>query len=129
MRPEWVNQLWFQVYSIYQDNPNGFRLTDAEIQQLQEDNHDFEVPLPYELEILNLLDMSLPVKMWQWWKDAEVSNLLYGNAAATSVGKALTKIVSLPRFTKLTTLITKKNPKPINGIQQYLIPLKHFTSN
>lgn len=62
-----IDQLWAQVYHMYLENKRGFRLTDAEMQQLQKDNRSFEALLPYETEIYELLNPMLPQEQWEWW--------------------------------------------------------------
>lgn len=121
---EWVNQLWFQAYRMYQENPNGFRLTDAEMKQLQEDNRAFEIPLPCEMEIKELLDFTLPMDQWEWWRAGELAR--YINARdAVKVGKALRKIVK-SFHPYAAPLVPTENPRLYDGRSEYFIPLKHF---
>ena len=47
LRPEWVNQVWFQTYDMYRADHNFFRLDDEEIKELQADNREFEAVRPY----------------------------------------------------------------------------------
>lgn len=77
---------------MYLADPAGFRLTDEEISTLQEDNREFEQPLPYEVEIMEMLDYSLPVERWEWWKASTIAKLMPGTASAKVVGKALTRV-------------------------------------
>lgn len=124
---DWVNQLWFQAYRMYQENPNGFRLTDAEMKQLQEDNRAFEIPLPCEMEIKELLDFTLPVDQWEWWRAGELARYIDARDAV-KVGKALRKIVK-SFHPYATPLIPTENPRLYDGRSEYLIPLKHFKGN
>lgn len=124
---EWINQLWFQAYSLYLDNPNGFRLTDAEMQQLQEDNRAFEIPLPCEMEIMEHLDFNLPVQQWEWWRSGELARYIDAKDAV-KVGRALRKIVASLNITP-TSLYPDKNPRKMDGYPEYFIPLKHFRAN
>lgn len=121
----WVIQLWFQIYELYKQNPNGFRLSDAEMKELQEDNLEFSVPLPYEIEIREMLDFSLPFDRWEWWKSSEIKTRL-GGGDAKAIGKALSNIVStfsiLPSFTPSTHFI-----KTVNGFTKYFLPLKRWS--
>ena len=128
---DFVAQVWFQVYETYKGNPDGFRLTDAEMEALQSDNRDFDVPLPYELEIRELLDYSLPVEEWEWWKTGDISKRLYGIVDAARVGRALKRIccegevvqkIGEVRGGKGEVKAWRKN----NGVPQYFLPLRHF---
>ena len=62
---DWVNQLWYQVYDIYQQDHNGFRLTKAEMKTLQDDNLEFSISLQYETEIREMLDYDLSPDQWE----------------------------------------------------------------
>lgn len=92
LRPEWVSQVWFQAYDMYKADRNFFRLDDEEIKELQSDNREFEAPLRYELEIREMLDYSIPISQWEWWRAGEIAKLISGNADAGKVGKALSRI-------------------------------------
>lgn len=126
---EWVDQVWYQSYQMYLENPNGFRMTDAEIQALQMYNKHFEQPLPYELEIMEQLDYGMPPAQWEWWSAAEVAKYMPGVADAKKVGKALTKIATdnTPSFV-LQSFKATKPVKQFGGISKYLVPLRQFNS-
>jgi predicted P-loop ATPase len=123
---DWINQLWFQTYRMFLENPAGFRLTDDEIKELQAENRDFEQLLPYEVEILDKLDFSMPMEDWEWWSSAEVAAILSGSADARKVGKAISKILKCnapnspnsPKFPKLERIY--------QGKPERLLPLRHF---
>lgn len=124
----WINQLWFQVYSLYCEDHNGFRLTDTEIKELQEANRQYEVTLPFEIEIMEKLDFSLPVEQWEWWKASEVKSVIVGNVSAVQVGKVLSKNLKSIRGDDgevESPLIPFKNPRISRGYPEYFIPLKH----
>ena len=123
---EWVNQVWFQVYQMYLENPGGFRLTDKEIAELQTDNREFEQPLPYEVEIAAMLDYTMPVEQWQWWRSADLAKFLPGNADARKVGKALARVV---KANPPHPPNPPQNKKTVRGSTMYLIPLRHFEAN
>lgn len=62
---EWFEQLWAQVYStLYLKDKNGFRLTDKEQKLLQQENEQYAMPLPGELELRDLLDFDMPEDKW-----------------------------------------------------------------
>jgi len=118
---EWVNQVWYQSYQMYLENPNGFRMTDTEIQALQMHNKGFEQSLPYELEIMELLDYGMVVDRWECWSAAEVAKYMPGAADAKKVGKALAKIVK-----DYTPPNSPKPTRTYHGSPQYFVPLCHF---
>lgn len=120
MKRDQINQLWFQTYQLYLENPNGFRMTDSEIRELQADNEEFEQPLPYEMEIIEKLDFALPVWKWEWWSAVELCNFLPGATDARKVGRALSKI------TKNLHHTTPRTSKTVHGTLKYLIPLQSF---
>lgn len=122
-----VDQLWFQVYQMYLQDKNGFRLTETEMNTLQADNHEFDMPLPFELEIKELLNYSLPVNEWEWWKAGEFAQLLQGAPDYRRIGRALKKIANNP------PLPNPPNPpyppqtnKMVHGNTLYLLPMKHI---
>lgn len=112
LRREWVDQLWYQAHFLYQRNRNGFRLTDSEVKQLQEDNREFEQPMKYEVEIREKLDYGLAPQYWGWWSAAEIADLFENTSMDTrSVGKALAKIV------KDNPLTSSKSSKPEENVR------------
>lgn len=119
---DWVHQLWYQAYQLYLADPESFRLTDEEMSALQDDNREFEQPLPYETEIMELLDYSLPVERWEWWKASTIAKLMPVNANAVKVGKALSKVCL-----NLSQLHPgwSKSPRVLRGITEYCLPLCH----
>ena len=125
LRPEWLMQLWFQACRMYQLDPNGFRLTDAERERLQRDNQEFNAALRYEEEIKELLDFTLPPEHWEWWRSVELigDDRLPSNVDSTKVGRALSKVARD---------IAAKGYKPsrtLHGRAEYYIPLKHYRQN
>lgn len=119
---EWVHQLWYQAYQLYLADPESFRLTDEEMSALQDDNREFEQPLPYEVEIMDMLDYSLPVERWEWWKASTIAKLLPSNASAVKVGKALSRVCL--RLCK-DHPGWNKTSRVIHGATEYLLPLSH----
>lgn len=122
LRAEWINQVWYQCYQLYKSDPNGFRLTDAELKELQAENKEFEQSIPYELEILDKLDFSMPVERWEWWSSAEVAELMRGVADAKKVGKALAKIA---RDNGIDVPDAPETYKKSHGTRMRLLPLLH----
>ena len=125
---EWIKQLWFEVYELYQQDHKGFRLTDAQMAVLQADNTQYEIPLPYEIELRELVDFSLDNKYWRFWKSSQILQLIPGNANASQVGKVLKKIVqseiSSGRWATFTGPIPDMRIR--NGCTEYSLPIKHM---
>ena len=123
---DWILQLWLEVYSMYKNDPNGFRLTDDEMAALQANNQDFEVPLPYEEEIREAIDFGLPASKWRWWKSTQVLQAVSCNANTAQVGKILTKIM---KEEQASGRWAAPNPVPamkkVNGSTQYFLPVLH----
>lgn len=122
----WVDQVWLQAYDMYKADHNFFRLNDDEIRELQIENQEFEAPLPYEIEIRALLNYSLPLSQWEWWRASEIAKYMPGNADARRVGKALARVVDggfggLDKPEKVTRVS--------RGNNEYFIPMKHFSKN
>ncbi|HIR46156.1 MAG TPA: hypothetical protein IAB89_00650 [Candidatus Caccousia avicola] len=121
-----VDQLWAQMFKIYYDNPAGFRLTDAEMRQLQRDNHDFEAPLPYETELRELFDFDMPIADWQWWKTSELNRvglLITSRGDAAKAGRACMKIAE--EFESKNYV--SRAHKTVHGTELYLFPIRRFT--
>ena len=91
---KWIDQLWYQTYHMYLNNPNGFRLTDEEMENLQVDNREFEKPLRGELELLDILDFSIPTEQWKWWGAVQIAEKIGGNIDPSQAGKAARKILT-----------------------------------
>ena len=120
--PHENNQIWAQAYQLYLTQPSGFRLTEAELAQLQASNRAFETVLPYEEEIRALLDWKLPFPQWKWWSvpRLKASGLLfYPPQDSVKVGRALSSIVKDITQDYNTNLI-----RISRGCKQYFIPLK-----
>lgn len=115
---EWVDQVWFQTYELYKANPAGFRLSDEEIKELQRKNRYFEEPLPYELEILALLDLSLPVERWSWWRSVDLAKQLPGTPNdSRRVGRALARVAKQCAGGRF------RYDRPMHGNNEFFIPL------
>lgn len=52
---EWITQLWYQVYDMYKQNRDGFRLDEKELEELNAANAVFEKPLKGQAEVEDIL--------------------------------------------------------------------------
>lgn len=131
---EWWWQLWFQVYALYKEAPKGFRLTDEERAQLERDNMGFQALLPFETEVREVLDWSLPVEKWEWWRASEFIPFVQ-KASASQIGKVFARLYNESckkrvGEEKAISSFTPTNPairmKPGNGSTWYLLPKRHY---
>lgn len=120
-----VNQIWAQMFELWKEDHNGFRLTDNELAELQRNNVRFEAPLPYETELRELFDLSLPPEQWEWWSAGELSKwgmIVCGRGDAVKVGKALAKCARDFQADGHT----ERGRKKVRGVWSYLLPIRRF---
>lgn len=127
---DWVKQVWLQTHAMYQADPNGFRLVDEEIRELQADNREFDAPLPYELEIRELLDYSSQSVSGSGGGQ-ENCQTDARKCGAGRVGRALQRIKS--EIQNAVTQDTSAHHYLTNvtrlwcGYSETLLPLRHFS--
>lgn len=86
----WIMQLWLQAYEDVKKDINCFRLTDEEKKLLRENNLKFTEFLPYEEELMNMIDFDAIDK--KIWTNKELINKFFPNATSAMLGKVLNKI-------------------------------------
>lgn len=118
-------QLWKQLQMEIKSNPQAFRLTQDEFEELNKRNSKHNKELPAEREIRDIL-MDAEEKPNNYDKDIPVTatyfkeyyNVVLGKYSAVQIGKALKRIGVESRTTKhgvLHKLPLKREPKaPIN---------------
>ena len=110
-----IRQLWRQVYEdFYLPNPQGFRLSSDEREQLEKRNQQYAKPLAGEIEIRDHLHMN----HWNWgyYTVSEVMRELNLHGLSSSqVGKALNKIAR--------EYPDKINVKSAHNVKRYYLPL------
>lgn len=123
--PEMREQIWAQAFQMYKENPQGFRLTDKEMETLQADNRAFETLLPYEMEIRAELDPDMDFSEWVWRSAADIrhSEAVPKNADSRQIGKAMQRIAAdlekeVPEGEKLS--------RTVHGLKQYRFPFKNI---
>lgn len=68
LTPEWVAQLWRQIYEqYYLPDPEGYRLTEDEKAELQRRNRKYNKTIPGEIELMDNLDWGMYTRMSQFW--------------------------------------------------------------
>lgn len=113
---DWLQQLWAQMLALYENDPQGFRLTKEERWQLEGRNCDYEQPLPCEVAVMELLDFALPVEKWRAVSAGTIA--AFANLPKNSdrqVGRVLTRLVKNEPRVKY---------KKSNARKTYLLPLK-----
>ena len=111
---EWLYQLWAQVYQeLYLKDPQGFRLTQAEQKQLQEDNLEFLLPMTGEVEILESLCWDAPIEHWRYVQATELAKAV-GGINPSQTGKVLRRLQRRDHRIKVT--------KAHNNIVRYFLP-------
>lgn len=90
-----VYNMWGYIESLYQENHNGYRLTDVELKRLNNNNLDYQSELKFEQEVLSLLDFSKPLDYWDYYAPVELSEYLRKcnicTCTAENVGRVLAK--------------------------------------
>lgn len=122
-----VNQIWAQMFQLWKKDHNGFRLNNVELAQLQADNESFTAPLPYETELRELFDLSIPPEQWEWWSAGELNKfglLVFRHGDSAKAGKALAKCA---REFQADGHIDRERKK-VHGVWSYLLPIRRFHS-
>ena len=112
---EWYQQLWAQAYAAFKENPQGFRLSKDEREEMERENISSTDYKPGELEILECLNWRADISDWEWtlpsrkWHEHRVLS----KYSAKQLGEALTKIKSYDPRVK---------SKHANNGNAYLLP-------
>lgn len=93
LTPEWKRQLWGQVYALYREAPQSFRLSGQERSQLAMLNTQHMKALDFELELREQFEPELPLNEWGEFTAAEVSARLLARPPANKLGRVLTKLM------------------------------------
>ena len=90
---EWLKQMWRQAYELYLSDNNYFRLTDEELNALEQENKKSIVLLPGETELYDLLNWDAPINEWTYTTATEILRKLdIRNIDAQRLGYAIRKI-------------------------------------
>lgn len=91
-----IFSMWGYIEYLYQQDKNSFRLNDIELQTLNMKNESFRSELPFEQEVLSLLDFNKSVELWVYCSPSDISTHIrkgnLGNSTAKAIGKVLTKL-------------------------------------
>ena len=121
--PEWAQQLWAQVFRIWERDPSGFRLTSEERHRIMDSNRKYQSFLPGEEELIGMLDFDLPVEQWQYYATAQIAAILTLQVRQTITGQAAGRIMS--RIMQDYPQIEKRTGA--HRISEYRLPL-HYKS-
>lgn len=84
-------QLWLQAYEEVKNNLNCFRLNEEEQKAVMVNNLKYTEFLPYEEEIMDMIDFNSNDK--KIWRNKDIVQLLSG-ANAQIIGKVFNKIAN-----------------------------------
>ena len=112
-----VSQLWGYIYSLYLENPQGFRLNDVEAQGLAKRNQAYTAEMIFEGEVRSLLDFDLPKERWTWARPVDLQILVSG-AKAENIGRVCTQLLKV---------IPGAEKKRTSAGYVYLLPLSRQT--
>ena len=92
---EWAMQLWRQVYeTLYLPNPQGFRLTRNEQNQLRVRNEAYIKPMAGETELLDKLNFDAPKDDWVWRRVTDLMEAIGAKSiGAVNLGKAINNLM------------------------------------
>jgi hypothetical protein len=96
IRPDNLQQFWAQCYAAYCENPQCFRLTYEEQQELEGRNKEVMETQPAEDELRLRMDFDAPLEMWNWVQPSALKNLYdYDVQRYTSkeIGTAISSIM------------------------------------
>ena len=117
---EWVEDLWHQVKTtMYDHDPQGFRLTPQERRILQQRNRKFKKPLKFEGDIIQCLDFSIPESEYIDVKAIDLKSHAIISAPANAIGQALKRVCDRYGF---------KYEVDRNDVTHYHLPLKPWKS-
>lgn len=113
----WILQLWLQVYNEVKKDINCFRLNQEEKEQLRQNNLLFMEFLPYEEELMELIDFNSKLK--DRWRNSKLKEKYFPEASSQALGRALNKIednypeaITIKRDGKGTVYLMKLKEKP-----------------
>ena len=89
---DWKRQLWGQIYAMYLQAPQGFRLTGEERAELEARNLRHTKELDFEQELMELLELDLPEKEWGEFTAAEVAARIFARPSAKRLSRVLVKL-------------------------------------
>ena len=146
MTPEWVAQLWKQVYEeLYLPDPEGYFLTDEDLQRTEQNNKPYRMPIKAETELRDSIawqtigqidDEGYDTCNWQEYTSTEVKRAYKDTLrsySANQIGQALKllceeygatmriihgrTIYRLPKITNREDEDTDHKPARWNGYQ------------
>lgn len=113
---EELRQFWAQCYYEVKNDPNCFRLTDAEMEAIKNRNKESTEMIPAEEELRNAFDFNAPLEKWIFAKASAIKAIpAYRvlNYSDSQIGKALRKIMGDD-----SRIISKRT----HGVTTFFIP-------
>ena len=98
---DWYIQLWVQVYKIFLQDNDGYRLDSKERAFIERENRTASEYLPGELELLNYLDWEADTSRWQYINaDQFLLHTKISRVSSAQIGKAIRKIMQYDKRVK-----------------------------
>ncbi len=116
----WLQQLWAQVLLLFKGNPQGFRLTPDERQQLERVNRKRIEPVKGEIEIRDHLDFAAPLSEWKTTLSSDIAALMRDSVDSRIVGKILKR---------LSEEYPQVNPHTVHGRTVYFLPPWRYSAD
>ena len=119
---DWYIQMWVQVYNLFLQNNDGYRLADDERAFMEQENRTAAEPLKGETEVLEYLDWNADLSKWQYMTPSQflVKTRITG-LRPEHIGKALAKIA---KYEKKIDVKRRKQ-----GVVYLLPPLLNMEAN
>lgn len=119
LQPDWVIQLWAEVYIWWWREPQGFRLSGVEKEHLNTLNQQHREISSVEEGIRLALNWDLPLDQWGRFTSGDIKRQLFSSdfrTTAEQIGKALARLERDDDRIKRTIS---------RGVKHYRLPLKN----
>ncbi len=116
----WYIQLWAQVYNLFLNNPEGYRIESDDRAFIEQENQTAAEPLEGEAELENYLKWEADISEWKYSTPTEFLNKLAEEAKFRN--QKLTPKVIGKALTKKAEYDSRLKPKKSNRGKAYLLP-------
>lgn len=114
---DWYIQMWTQIYNLYLQNNEGYRLDNQERAFIERENQAASEYLPGELELYDCLDWEADISEWRYMNATQfLVKAHINNIRAAQISKAINKIMQYDKRVKYKA----------HGKQYLLPPLKNM---
>lgn len=112
-----INRLWAEAYTIYQSDPNFFRLTKEERDVVVATSEEFRMVFSEEQFVRDLLNWEADPADWNEYTASEIARVLDLKDAAR-VGKALNSL----GYEKTCDVNVERRFRVLHGVKKYNVP-------